>query len=376
MIKVFASKIGQEEIDEVKTTLESQWLGIGPKVNLFEKELAKRNNFKSVVMTDSCSNSLYSSIKLFEFPPGSEIIVPSLTFIACAHAIVLNNCVPVFCDVDYDTMNCSINTIAPLVTQKTSAIMVVHYGGKPVNMKPIIELGIPIIEDAACAIDSKIDNSYCGSLGDVGCLSFDSMKNLSAGEGGAVVAASSTFIEKMKKLRYCGISKSGVDSAKENKNRWWETEVSFASIRQMPNDIIASVALAQLRKLDVLQATRKRIWDIYQEEFKNLPLNLPVNAAKNEQHSYFTYAIKFLPRDGGSKRDKFAKYLYDKGIYTTLRYFPLHMMKFYKTNQNLPNTEIINETALNLPLHPALTDEEVDYIITSVRNFFKLTTIR
>jgi aminotransferase len=109
MIKVFASKTGPEELMEVKSTLEAQWLGLGPKVELFEKELAKRNNYKSVVMTDNCSNSLYSAIKLFNFPAGSEIILPSLTFVSCANAVVLNNCVPVFCDVDLDTFNCSVN---------------------------------------------------------------------------------------------------------------------------------------------------------------------------------------------------------------------------------------------------------------------------
>lgn len=371
MIKVFASKTGPEELDEVKSTLENEWLGLGPKVGLFEKELAKRNKFKSVVMTDSCSNSLYSAIKLFNFPPGSEIILPSLTFVSCAHAVTLNNCVPVFCDVDYDTMNCSINTIAPLITNKTAAIMVVHYGGLPVNMKPIIELGIPIIEDAACAIDSKIGEDYCGSFGDVGCFSFDSMKNLSAGEGGAIVAASPTFTEKIKRLRYCGIAKSGADAAKENKGRWWETEVSFASIRQMPNDVIASIALAQLRKLDKLQARRKQIWDTYQKEFKNQShFRTPEDAKSSDQHSYFTYAIKMFTRYPVDTRDKLAKYLYDLGIYTTLRYFPIHMMKFYKTNIILENTEKINESTLNLPIHPALSDDDTTTIIKAIKEFF------
>lgn len=367
MIKVFASKTGQEEIDEVTDTLKSQWLGLGSKVTTFEQELAKRNNFKSAVMTDSCSNSLYTAVRCFDFPPGSEIIVPSLTFVSCAHAITLNNCVPVFCDVDYDTMNCSLKTIQQHITPKTKAIMVVHYAGLPVNIGPILELGIPIIEDAACGIDSKLNGVYCGGLGDIGCISLDSMKNISAGEGGVIVAASPTMIEKVKRLRYCGIAKSGIDAAKENKNRWWETEVLYASIRQMPNDIIASVALAQLRKLDKLQATRKHVWDTYQKEFKNLPLDLPVDAKINEQHSYFTYAIKmfFL-----GKRDEFARYLYDNGIYTTLRYYPLHYMKLYKTNQSLPNTEKLNETALNLPIHPNLSDNDLDKIITTVKRFF------
>jgi|GEM_PF-923790 len=372
MIKVFASKTGQEEIDEGTSTLQSQWLGIGSKVTAFEKELAERNKFKSVVMTDSCSNSLYTAINCFRFPPGSEIILPSLTFVSCAHAVVLNNCVPVFCDVEYDSMNCSLETITKHITPKTAAIMVVHYGGKPVNIGPILELGLPVIEDAACAIDSKIGDQYCGSFGDIGCFSFDSMKNLSAGEGGAIVAASTSMIEKVKRLRYCGIAKSGIDAAKEHKGRWWETEVLYASIRQMPNDIIASIALAQLRKLDQLQLIRKTIWDIYQREFENIQdLIRPVNAGNNEQHSYFTYAIKVPYMNDSVNRDKLAYFLYDRGIYTTLRYYPIHYMKLYETHQCLQNTEKLNEEALSLPIHPDLSDTDVDKIVSAVKEFFK-----
>lgn len=368
MIKVFASKTGQEEIDEITDTLKAQWLGIGPKVATFEKELAERNHFNSVVMTDSCSNSLYTAVKCFDFPQGSEIIVPSLTFISCAHAILLNNCQPIFCDVEYDSMNCSLETVLPHVTRKTKAIMVVHYAGKPANVPLIAELGIPIIEDAACAIDSKLNDKYCGSLGDIGCFSFDSMKNLSTGEGGAIVAASPTVIERVRRLRYCGIAKSGIDAAKEHKSRWWETEVLYPAIRQMPNDVNAAIALAQLRKLDILQQTRKSIWDIYQKEFSNLPIGLPPDPATNEQHSYFTYAIKLQDSD---VRDNLALYLYDKGIYTTFRYYPIHYMKLYKTDQILPNTTKLNEVTLNLPIHPDLTGENINYIIATIKDFFK-----
>jgi len=369
MIKVFASKVGQEEIDEVTDTLNSQWLGIGPKVAAFEKELAQRNNFKSVVMTDNCSNSLYTAVRCFDFPPGSEIIVPSLTFISCAHAISLNNCVPIFCDVELGSMNCSLKTIAKHITNKTKAIMVVHYAGLPVNVPEIAELGIPIIEDAACCIDSKLNGVYCGALGDIGCISLDSMKNISAGEGGVVISSSPTMIERVRRLRYSGIAKSGIDAAKENKSRWWETEVLYASIRQMPNDIVASVALAQLRKLDKLQAIRKQVWDIYQTEFKNISqIRCPINAGENAQHSYFTYAIKVI---NSIRRDNLAKYLYEKGIYTTFRYYPIHYMKLYQTNKSLPNTELLNEIALNLPIHPALSINDVEYIVKTVKDFFK-----
>ena len=365
MIQVFGSCVGKEELKEIKSSFENQWLGMGPKVNEFEKRFAKRCGFKQVVMTDSASNSLYLAIKLLGLKEGTEIILPSFTFISCAQAIVENRCVPVFCDVDLNTQNMNYDTVAPLINKNTGAIMVVHYAGKPVNMQPIVELGIPIIEDCAHAVDSSINGVHCGALGDIGIFSFDSMKNISCGEGGAITASSPTFIEKIRRLRYCGIAKSGLDSAKENKSRWWETEVLFHSLRHMPNDIIASIGLAQLKKLDKLQTRRKFVWDLYQKEFENYNwFQRPVGPKTNEVHSYFTYFIQ-IPL----LRDKLAKHLLESGIYTTLRYFPLHMTNLFKNGKSLRNTELLSATGLNLPLHPNLTNNNLDHIISSIKSF-------
>lgn len=369
MIQVFGSSVGEEEIAEVTEVLKSNWLGIGPKVAAFEKELAKRNKLPSVVMTDSASNSLFTAIKMLNLPCNSEVILPSYTFVSCGHAVLLNNLTPVFCDVEMDTQNVSIKTIAPKVNRNTGAIMVVHYAGKPVDMGPILELGIPVIEDAAHAIDSSINGVYCGNFGDIGVYSFDSMKNLSIGEGGAITANSPTMIEKIRRLRYCGIAKSGLDASKE-KDTWWETEVLYSSIRQMPSDVSAAIALAQLRKLDDLQAKRKKIWDTYQELLRGRGIDTPVDPRDNETHSYFTYAIQLLSNDR-DKRNKLARHLYDNGIYTTLRYYPLHMMKLFReyNTGRLTNTELLNNISLNLPIHPNISETQLEYIIEKTTNF-------
>jgi aminotransferase len=266
--------------------------------------------------------------------------------------------------------------IFPLITKNTGAIIVVHYAGLPVNMKPIVELGIPVIEDCAHAVDSYLNGVHCGALGDVGVFSFDSMKNLSVGEGGGITAASPTFIEKAKRFRYCGIAKSGIDASKE-KERWWETEVLFNSLRHMPNDVSASIALAQLKKLDKFQETRKHIWEFYKRELEqDLKvkdgwavkgyIGLPRDPEPNMKHSYFTYFIRInlVSRDG------LANYLLSKGIYTTLRYFPLHMMKLFKSHPvQLPNTELLNKTGLNIPMHARLTDEDLKYITDQIKYY-------
>lgn len=375
MIQVFGSNVGQEELDEIKTSFDEQWLGAGPKVAKFEKEFSERCGFKNFVMTDSASNSLYLAIKILNLKSGTEIILPSFTFVSCAQAVIENNCVPVFCDVDLNTQNPTIETILPSITKNTGAILVVHYAGLPVNMKPIVELGIPIIEDCAHAVDSYVDGVHCGALGDIGVFSFDSMKNLSIGEGGGITAASPTFIEKVRRLRYCGIAKSGIDASKEQ-DRWWETEVLYNSLRHMPNDVSASIAIAQLKKLDRFQETRKHIWELYKKGLRNLPFKLPEDPEPNERHSYFTFFVRMVwdsytvSHSRDHSRDSLAKYLLANGIYTTLRYYPINRMKLFKQDTCLPNTDVLNKYGLNLPLHPRLTDQDLDYIINRLNTFF------
>jgi aminotransferase len=366
MISVFGSKVGQEELAEVADSMGKQWLGTGPKIAAFEKEFTQRLRLKNTMVVSSGSNALHLAVKILDLPPGSDVIVPSFTWVSCAHAVVLAGHHPVFCDVDVNTHNLTAETVAAAMTPNTRAIMVVHYAGLPVKMAEIMKLGLPVIEDAAHAVDSKIGDVYCGAIGDVGIYSFDAVKNLVMGEGGAVTTRDPRNAERARLLRYCGIGKSGFEASTGNKDRWWEYNIAEFFPKLLVSDINAGIGLAQLRKLDQLQAARKSMWSAYQEAFKDLDwLKRPVDPAANEQHSYFTYVIR-IP-----KRDLSAKALYDRGIYTTLRYHPLHMNAIYKSEAKLPNCEQLNLDALSIPLHPNLSDADLDKIITEVRNLPK-----
>ena len=372
MISVFGSKVGKEELEEIKNSIENQWLGMGPKTRLFEDKFRKRLDLKNFVMLNSGSNSLYLALKLLNLPRGSEVILPAFTWISCATTIALYDLKPVFCDVDLETQNMTYDTIAPMVTDNTRAIMVVHYGGKPVKMSEVKEFNLPVLEDAAHAVDSKIDGKYCGSIGEIGIYSFDGIKNISIGEAGGITSNQEELIDKAKKLRYCGIGKSGFE-ASPSKNRWWEYDVHDLFIKLLPDDIHASIGLAQLKKLDSNQKLRKNIWDIYQKELSEISwLSLPKDAEVNEQHSYFTYFIRL----NNGIRDDLAKYLYDKNIYTTLRYQPLHLIPIYgSTHIRLENSEMLNEIGLNIPLHPNLSEKELEYIIDNIKTFGKINNL-
>ncbi len=369
MISVFGSLVGDEEIANVVACMKSQWMGYGKQVDQFEQKYQVKYQLPSFAMVDSGSNALFMAITLLDLPPASEVILPSYTWVSCAQAVILAGHKPVFCDVDLRTMNVRAEDIKARVTEKTGAVMVVHYAGLAVDMEPILALGFPVIEDAAHAVDSTYRGQPCGAIGDVGIFSYDAVKNLTVGEGGGITARDPARIARAKVMRYCGIGKSGFDAAVSSaggKARWWEYNIQEPFIKMLPTNMAANIGLAQLDRIDSLQARRREIWGTYQREFAQVSeLITPPDAPENDRHSYFTYCIR-VPR-----RDELAHYLLANQIYTTLRYHPLHLNPLYgQMNVRLPNCEQLNEDALSIPIHPRMSNEDVEQVISKIKSFF------
>jgi aminotransferase len=370
MISVFGSLVGEEEIANVSACMRSQWMGFGKNVDAFEAKYMEKYNLPTFAMVDSGSNALFMAVTLLDLPAGSEVILPAFTWVSCAQAIILAGHKPVFCDVDLSTMNVRCEDIQAKITDKTAAIMVVHYAGLAVDMDPILALGYPVIEDAAHALDSTYKGKPCGAIGDVGIFSYDAVKNLTVGEGGGITARLPAHIARAKVMRYCGIGKSGFDSAVANagtKSRWWEYNIQEPFIKMLPTNMAASIGLAQLDRIDSLQARRKIIWDTYQRDLAAVPgLINPPEAEPGDRHSYFTYCIR-APR-----RDELAHYLLNEQIYTTLRYHPLHLNPLYgQMDVRLPNSETLNADALSIPIHPRMSDDDVRKVVSKISSFYE-----
>jgi dTDP-4-amino-4,6-dideoxygalactose transaminase len=372
LISVFGSDMGNLEKKLVAECLDSQWIGFGNKVDEFEKNLCADRNFSNFVMVDSGSNALYLAITLLNLPQGSEVILPAFTWIACANAVVLAGLIPIFADVEISTMNISARTIKKVISHKTSCIMVVHFAGLPVEMDEIISLGFPVIEDAAHAIYSDYKSKPCGSIGDVGVFSFDSVKNLAVGEGGGLVLRNSEYEKKARDYRYCGIQKSGFQKATESNDNsstmWWEYELVEPFIKMLPTNISASIGIAQLSRKDELQERRRVLWNFYQDALSGISditiPELPHNYSYT--HSFFTYIIRT------NNRNELAKYLLKNGVYTTLRYHPLNFYsQFNAKNNDLTNTYILNDTSLSIPLHPRLSNLEIEKVVDCIEKFYK-----
>jgi len=368
MISVFGSKVGPEEMANVAACMESQWLGFGKNVAEFEKRFSQKFHVPNFAMVDSGSNALFLAATLLRLPKGSEIILPSLTWVSCAQAVMLAGHVPVFCDVDIRTMNVRRQDVEPKITPRTRAVMVVHYAGLAVDLDPILDLGFPVIEDAAHAVCSTYKGRPCGTLADVGIYSFDAVKNLTTGEGGGITARDPSRIERARVLRYCGIGKAGFETAlsdAKGKVRWWEYNIQEPFIKMLPTNMAGAIGLAQLDRIDELQRVRKAVWDRYQAEFSRLGwIQTPVESPDGDAHARFTYCIR-VPH-----RDDLAHFLLDQGVYTTLRYHPLHLSPCYgQTEVRLPNCEQLNEDCLSIPMHPRLSDDDVNKVVGLIKEF-------
>ncbi|MBU4377285.1 MAG: DegT/DnrJ/EryC1/StrS family aminotransferase, partial [Candidatus Omnitrophica bacterium] len=314
------------------------------------------------------------AVSLLDLPRGSEIIVPSFTWVSCAQAVLMAGHKPIFCDVDPITMNIRREDIEPFLKSSVKAIMVIHYAGLAVDLDPIAAFGLPVIEDAAHAVCSTYKGKPCGAITDVGIYSFDAIKNLTTGEGGGLVSRHAAWVERAKTLRYCGIGKSGFEAAladAKGESRWWEYNISEPFIKMLPTNIAAGIGLAQLDRIDALQAIRRDIWRYYQSEFGRMNwVTTPPEAKSGDKHSYFTYCIR-VPR-----RDKLAHFLLEKEVYTTLRYHPLHMNPLYRQmDVRLPHCEALNEDALNIPLHPRLSSDDVNKIVDLIKEFGKINSL-
>jgi perosamine synthetase len=357
--------MGDEEINAVSEVIKSGWTGLGPKTQKFEHEFADYCGVDNAVAVNSGTAALDLAMRLLEIGPGDEVIVPAITFVSTAHVVVYNGAKPVFADVDYDTMNIDCDDLKRKITSKTKAIIVVHYAGRPVNMDSVIDAanGISVVEDCAHAAGAMYNGSHVGSIGAIGCFSFHSVKNLSCGDGGMLTTYSDKFAERARRLRWLGIDKSTWDRSDLEKSYWWEYAVDEIGLKCHMNDINASIGLEQLRKLNSMNDRRLDIATQYESLFSNFShIRTPPQSFESSWH---LYCIK------AEDRDRLSAYLMENGISTGVHYKPIHLYECYGYQSSLPVAEKLCREILTLPLFPDLDNDQVEYIVDSVKKFYQ-----
>lgn len=373
MINVYQPSLGKEELERIREVFESNWIGKGRLTEEFEQGFAKHLSVERshILSSTCCSEGLFSSMHLMGIRPGDEVILPTISFVGAGNAICANGSVPIMCDVDKRTQNVRAKDIEPKITSKTKAILLLHYGGVPCEMDEILDLaaekGLKVIEDSACSVYSTYKGRACGTLGDMGMWSFDAMKILVCGDGTMLYFKDPAVREYASKWLYFGLeSKSGYSNTVDKK--WWEFEVSCFGHRAIMNDVTAAMALEQLKKLPSFIERRREISAQYDTLLREESwLDTPLELKDYQRSSYYFYAIQVKP----DVRDDLAKYLRDNDIYTTYRYFPLHRVKAYDASGEFPNADWAADHTLCLPIHQALTSDEVGYIAQKVIEFGK-----
>ena len=371
MINVMQPALGQEELRRIKEVFDSNWIGKGDLVSDFEKQYAEHigSDPNCVLSTNCCSEGLFSSMHLLDLQPGDEVIVPTISFVGAGNAVCANGSKLVLCDVDHRTLNATAEDIERVITPKSKAILLLHFGGIPCNMDSIMELAkgcnLKVIEDCAAGVCSQYKGQALGTFGDIGMWSFDAMKILVCGDGAILHFKTPELRRKADRWLYFGLeTKSGYENSVAQK--WWEFDISCYGHRAVMNNITAAIALEQLRKLPVFMEKREAVHESYNEGLKDLEwLDVPLPLGDGCKSSYYFYHIQIK----NGKRDELAHYLREAGVYTTYRYFPLHRVPYYGVSGNFPGADYAADNTLCLPMHQSLTRNEVEMIISKVREF-------
>ncbi len=328
--------------------------------------------FKKVLLTTSCTDALEMAAILIDIKAGDEVIIPSYTFVSTANAFVLRGAKIIFADSGSQHPNIDANKIESLITNKTKAIVPVHYGGIACDMNKIMELAkkynLFVIEDAAQAIDGYYNNQALGSIGHLSAFSFHETKNIIAGEGGMLVINDERFIQRAEIIREKGTNRSQFFRGEIDKYGWVDIGSSF-----LPSEIIAAFLFAQLENIKTIQSKRKKIWSNYYNDLKVLEdyghIKLPQVSEFSTNNAHLFYILL----KSEEERDLLIQWLKKNGIWAVFHYISLHKSSFYlKDNPlvNLTNSENYSSQLLRLPLYYDFSVEDQNYVINKISSFF------
>ena len=370
-IPVFRPCVGNDEINAIADVINSGWLGLGPKVAEFESKFAKYIGTKHAVALNSGTSALDMALKLLNVNHGDEVIVPAMTFVSTAHAVVYNLATPIFADVDPITLNIDIDDVERKITSRTKAIIPVHYSGRPVDfdkLKSVVDKfdnNIYIIEDSAHATSGSYKGTMCGALGDISAFSFHAVKPLTTGDGGAITLNDDNMTDRAKKLRWLGIDKGTWDRTSIDKSYWWEYKVEEVGLKCHMNDMQAAMGLSQLNKIESLRQHRRDRAMFYSVGLSDVDeVWLPMYDDECYMSAWHLFQIKC------KHRDKLSIYLKSKGISTGVHYKPIHMYSCYGNTPVLPNAESVFGKILTLPLFPDLSYDDISYITDTIKEFY------
>jgi dTDP-4-amino-4,6-dideoxygalactose transaminase len=369
--------IGEDEIAEVVDSLRSGWVTSGPRTKRFEQDFA---DFLGAglepIAVNSATAGLHLALEAVGIGPGDEVITTPYTFTATAEVIRYLGAHPVFVDIDPQTFNIDVSKIEAAITEKTRAIVPVHFAGLSCDMNSILMIAkahnLRVIEDAAHALPTRMNGKLIGTLGsDATVFSFYATKTITTGEGGMIVTGNPEIATRCRVMRLHGISQDVFDRYVSTKPSW-QYEIIAPGFKYNMTDIAASLGIHQLRKAWYFQERRQTMAERYHRELAGLPLQLPPSALEGDTHAWHLYVIR-LKADAPIRRDAFIEEMAKRGIGCSVHFIPLHIHPYWRDTYNLepedfPDAMHSYRSAVSLPLYTRMSDSDQTHVIEAVQD--------
>jgi perosamine synthetase len=367
-IRLFRPTLGEAEKKALCDTIDSRWLGRGPQTIAFEERFAEYVGTSHAVALNSATAALHLGLLCAEVE-GQEVLTSTMTFVSSTEAILLAGGRPVFCDVEPDTLNISVDDMARKITPTTRAVVITHYGGQACHMEPILKLaadhGLSVVEDAAHACGGSYQDQMLGSMGTMGCFSFQATKNMTTGDGGMLVTDDASLAERVRQLRWCGITSPTWERFKVDQvQRGWMYGVQEVGWKYEMNDLAAALGLAQMDRLEACNQRRRELMANYRTAFAEVDGIDMLTARDYANSSCYNAVVRLDDREG------LYNHLDACDIDANVHFYPNHLFRIFRPyTTHLPVAEREWQRILSIPLYPELTDGEQSRVIDAVCTF-------
>ena len=376
--------IGIKEINFLKKTISSKWIGSGPITEEFENKFKIYKKSKYSLSVNSCTAALHLTLISLGLKKGDEVITTPMTFCSTINSILLVGAKPVLVDINPDTLNIDENMISKKINSKTKALMIVHFAGLACNMAPIMKIckkhNLRLIEDCAHATESKYFNKEVGNFGDAGCFSFYATKNITTGEGGMLLTNKTKIYNRVRTMRLHGLSKDAwkryLPNSINNKLKFEHYDVKEVGLKYNLIDLNASLGIPQLKNIEKSLKKREKLHILYRKELNGLPIKFQdINPYPNK-FAHHLFVIILDKSKTKKKRDDLIYFLKKNKIGTGINYRAVTDMTIYRkklgwNNKTAPIAKNVGDNILSLPLYPSLALSEAKYISKKISEFFK-----
>jgi len=365
--------ISKEDEKTISKTLKQSMLTLGPQLEKFESDFCKYSKAKYAIAVSNCTAALHLSLMALGIKENDEVIIPDLTFVADANAVLACNAKPVVADINKENFFLSLTNIKKNITKKTKAIIPVHIYGQVCNIDEILDLAkdnnLKVVEDCAHAVGTFHKSKHVGTLGSTGCFSFYPTKNITTAEGGMVTTNSKEIAEKVRQLRSHGMTKSL--KSRYSSEYPWVFDIVEPGYNYRLDEIRAALGVTQLKRIKKINELRKKASLYYHKNLQNIPGMILPDMVNDKSHSYHLYTIR-VTKPYKLSRNQLYKKLKDNGIRTTVYWMPIHEYAAYRKfakKSNVVNTVKIYDEILALPLFPNISKKHQDAVIKVIKSF-------